>query len=94
MVPYLELILGFVTFSYLLETYLDVRQHNNYKVKVLPEKIKKYNIITQEEFAKSQAYGLDKRLFLFLFFFLLPFFFFSSSRLGFPTIITKQVVML
>nr|AAK48913.1 Afc1 protein [Physarum polycephalum] len=54
------LILGFVTFSYLLETYLDIRQHNNYKVKVLPEKIKKYNIITQEEFAKSQAYGLDK----------------------------------
>jgi len=60
MLPYLEFILGFITFNYLLETYLDIRQHQNYKIKNIPSKIKPLDIITQDQFEKSQAYGLDK----------------------------------
>lgn len=60
MLPYLEFIIGFITFNYLLETYLDVRQHKNLKIKTIPTKIQPLGIITQEEFQKSQVYGLDK----------------------------------
>ncbi len=63
MFPYLNFIVGFVAFSYVLETYLDIRQHKNYKIKVIPDKIKSYDLITQEQFEKSQLYGIDKRYF-------------------------------
>lgn len=61
MIPYFECILAFLAFSQLLETYLDIRQHKNLKIKEIPKKYQSYNLVTNEEFKKSQEYGLDKR---------------------------------
>jgi len=66
MFPYFESILFFITLTYILETYLDVRQHQNLKIKTIPKEIERYNIITPEKFEKSQSYNLDKSNFAFI----------------------------
>jgi len=66
MFPYFQLLIGFITVIYIIETYISYRQHKNYKIKTIPPKIKKYNVITQEKFEKSQSYGLDKSNFGFI----------------------------
>lgn len=45
---------GFLIFAwgvYIFETYLDIRQHRMFQVKIKPEKI---TYLTQEEFEKAQ----------------------------------------
>lgn len=52
-------VIGFSAFIYLLETYLDIRQHRQYKITKLPQELAA--IVEEEAFKKAQQYGLAKR---------------------------------
>ncbi|KAJ1983723.1 zinc metalloprotease [Dimargaris verticillata] len=59
--PYKTLIMGIATALYLFETYLTYRQHQRLKVKIRPAAI--VSIVTEDDFARANAYGLDKSRF-------------------------------
>lgn len=62
--PYLESVLGFMVLIYIFETYLDIRQHTALKLPRLPKPLE--GVVSQEKFAKSRAYSLDKSHFHFV----------------------------
>ncbi|RKP35279.1 peptidase family M48-domain-containing protein [Dimargaris cristalligena] len=62
--PYKSFVIGFALAVYLFETYLDYRQHRKLKEKQRPEGIA--SIVSQDDFAKANAYGLDKSRFSFV----------------------------
>ncbi|XP_008810111.1 CAAX prenyl protease 1 homolog [Phoenix dactylifera] len=62
--PYLEAVLGFMILMYILETYLDIRQHAALKLPSLPKPLE--GVVSQEKFEKSRAYSLDKSHFHFV----------------------------
>ncbi|KAK4751653.1 hypothetical protein SAY87_020451 [Trapa incisa] len=90
--PYMEAVVGFMILMYLLETYLDLRQHAALKLPTLPKTLE--GVISQEKFEKSRGYSLDKSNFHFvhefvtilmdsaiLFFGVLPWFWKKSGEL-------------
>lgn len=52
------LVIFFIIAEYIFDLYLNIRQWKRFHVKTLPEELK--SIESQEEFEKSQNYGLDK----------------------------------
>ncbi|KAG8044253.1 hypothetical protein GUJ93_ZPchr0136g33676 [Zizania palustris] len=58
--PYLEAVLCFMILMYIFETYLDIRQHRALKLPTLPKPL--VGVISGENFERSRAYSLDKRL--------------------------------
>eukprot|EP00898_Chlorokybus_atmophyticus_P002787 jgi/Chlat1/3509/Chrsp23S03792 len=57
--PYREAAIGFIVLVYLLESYLELRQHRKLRDgRTLPPQLR--GIVSEEKFAKSRAYGLDK----------------------------------
>lgn len=62
--PYLEAVLGFMLLMYILETYLDIRQHGALKLPKLPKQLD--GVVSQEKFEKSKAYSLEKSHFRFV----------------------------
>lgn len=62
--PYLEAVLGFMILMYILETYLDIRQHGALKLPSLPKQLD--GVVSQEKFEKSKAYSLEKSHFHFV----------------------------
>ncbi|KAJ3680309.1 hypothetical protein LUZ60_016587 [Juncus effusus] len=62
--PYLELVVGFMIFMYIFETYLDLRQHSALKLPNLPKPLEV--VVSQEKFERSRAYSLDKSRFHFV----------------------------
>ncbi|KAK3009395.1 hypothetical protein RJ639_014658 [Escallonia herrerae] len=54
----------FMILMYIVETYLDLRQHGAYKLPTLPKTLE--GVISQEKFEKSRAYSLDKSRFHFV----------------------------
>ena len=69
---YIELIVGYSTLAFILETYLTLRQRKCYKLKEIPPKIAKYQCVThffnKETFLKAQSYNLDKKYSFFFIF--------------------------
>ncbi|KAF9348497.1 CAAX prenyl protease 1 [Mortierella sp. NVP85] len=62
--PYKECVLGFMYTVFLWEEYLRYRHYRNLRSKVRPKALEEY--VTEEEFHKAQAYGLDKTRFGFV----------------------------
>ena len=56
-VPYFELVIGFMVIVYLLESLLDYRQHQKYKIKEMPENLKK--IVPENKFVKGLRNSLS-----------------------------------
>ncbi|KAI9596431.1 peptidase family M48-domain-containing protein, partial [Syncephalis fuscata] len=63
-IPYKELVLGFSYLVYLLEQYLNVRQHRKLRSTVRPAMLD--NIVEEEAFVRAQSYGRDKSRFRFV----------------------------
>jgi STE24 endopeptidase len=61
MIPYLEIYLGTVALQFVVESVLEWRQYKMHQTKTLPKELS--NLVTQEEFASSQLYNADKRIF-------------------------------
>ncbi|XP_065859735.1 CAAX prenyl protease 1 homolog [Euphorbia lathyris] len=62
--PYMEAVLGFMIFMYIVETYLDFRQYTALKLPTLPRTLE--GVISQEKFKKARAYSLEKSYFNFV----------------------------
>ncbi|KAF8977821.1 hypothetical protein BGZ46_007098 [Entomortierella lignicola] len=62
--PYKESVLGFMYIVFLWEEYLRFRHYRNLRSNVRPKALTEY--VTEEEFLKAQAYGLDKARFGFI----------------------------
>ncbi|KAG0242743.1 peptidase family M48-domain-containing protein [Mortierella sp. GBAus27b] len=62
--PYKECVLGFMYTVFLWEEYLRYRHYRNLRSEVRPKALQEY--VTEEEFLKAQAYGLDKTRFGFV----------------------------
>eukprot|EP01006_Ploeotia_vitrea_P011426 TRINITY_DN30380_c0_g1_i2.p1 TRINITY_DN30380_c0_g1~~TRINITY_DN30380_c0_g1_i2.p1 ORF type:complete len:120 (-),score=40.65 TRINITY_DN30380_c0_g1_i2:38-397(-) len=62
--PYVELILAFTVVAYVLESYVDWRQHRLFSVSSRPRELEA--IMDEETFAKSQRYNRDKSAFGFV----------------------------
>ncbi|KAI8814973.1 peptidase family M48-domain-containing protein [Cladochytrium replicatum] len=61
---YKLLYLACSTAVYVLENYLSIRQHRRFLIQTRPEELKA--IVNEDDFLKSQAYGLDKSNFGFV----------------------------
>ncbi|KAG0005118.1 hypothetical protein BGZ65_011955 [Modicella reniformis] len=62
--PYKECVLGFMYIVFLWEEYLRYRHYRNLRSRVRPKTLLAY--VSEEEFLKAQAYGLDKTRFGFV----------------------------
>ena len=58
MMGYLEFVILFKFFIYLLEFYIDLRQYKKFKSSTRPADI--HGFVSEEDFKKSQAYQSDK----------------------------------
>ncbi|KAG0316090.1 CAAX prenyl protease 1 [Dissophora globulifera] len=56
--PYKASVLGFMYIVFLWEEYLRYRHYRNLRSKIPPKALKEY--VSEEQFQKAQAYGLDK----------------------------------
>jgi STE24 endopeptidase len=61
MVPYFELFLGFSVVSFVVETWLSMRQHRCFHAKTVPAEVA--SAVKQDVFDKSQQYGLVRSSF-------------------------------
>eukprot|EP00249_Psilotum_nudum_P007280 c20445_g1_i1 orf=295-1569(+) len=62
--PYLGAAIGFMTFMYFFETYLDLRQHAALQLPTLPLPL--LGVVSEDKFEKARAYSLDKSRFHFV----------------------------
>ncbi|KAF9917511.1 hypothetical protein BX616_000770 [Lobosporangium transversale] len=62
--PYKGSVLAFISLVFLWEEYLRYRHYRNLRSKVVPTALREY--VSDEEFRKAQAYGLDKTRFGFV----------------------------
>ncbi|KAI8057356.1 peptidase family M48-domain-containing protein [Syncephalis plumigaleata] len=63
-IPYKELVLGFSYVVYLLEQYINIRQHRKLRSTIRPAALS--DIVEEEAFVRAQAYGRDKSRFRFI----------------------------
>ncbi|XP_050387643.1 CAAX prenyl protease 1 homolog [Argentina anserina] len=62
--PFLEVVVGSMILMYVLETYMNLRQHSALKRPTLPKSLE--GVISQEKYEKSRAYRLEKSQFRFV----------------------------